>query len=97
MIRSYTYAKIDAVDDDLSTTLKNRDASVELSLVDINGDSLGNGDYYDDYNSDEKVLNLSLIHISSLPCSSAAPFWLPVKRVSCAGTSSLPSIPSLSG
>jgi hypothetical protein len=57
VIRSYTYAKIDAVDDDLSTTLKNRDASVELSLVDINGDSLGNGDYYDDYNSDEKVLN----------------------------------------
>ena len=51
VIRSYTYAKIDAVDDDLSTTLKNRDASVELSLVDINGD------YYDDYNSDEKVLN----------------------------------------
>ena len=57
VIRSYTYVKIDAVDDDLSTTLKNRDASVELSLVDINGDSLGNGDYYDDYNSDEKVLN----------------------------------------
>ena len=57
VIRSYTYAKIDAVDDDLSTTLKNRDASVELSLVDIDGESLGNGDYYDDYNSDEKVLN----------------------------------------
>ena len=57
VIRSYTYAKIDAVDDDLSKTLENRGASVELSLVDINGDSLGNGDYYDDYNSDEKVLN----------------------------------------
>ena len=57
VIRSYTYAKIDAVDKDLSTTLKNRNASVELSLVDINGDALGNGDYYDDYNSDEKVLN----------------------------------------
>ena len=57
VIRSYTYAKIDSVDKDLSKTLKNRGASVELSLVDIDGNSLGNGDYYDDYNSDEKVLN----------------------------------------
>ena len=57
VVRSYTYAKIDAVDDDLSTTLKNRDASVELSLVDINGDPLGNGDYYDNYNTAKYVLN----------------------------------------
>ncbi|MEI3307174.1 MAG: hypothetical protein V8R40_14880 [Dysosmobacter sp.] len=33
VIRSYTYAKIDAVDDELSNTLKNKGASVELSLV----------------------------------------------------------------
>ena len=57
VIRSYTYAKIDAVDDDLSTTLQNRDASVELTLVKIDGSSFGNGNYYDNYNSDEKVLN----------------------------------------
>ena len=57
VIRSYTYAKIDSVDKDLSKTLKNRGASVEMSLVDIKGNALGNGDYYDDYNSDEKVLN----------------------------------------
>ena len=57
VIRSYTYAKIDAVDDDLSKTLENRGASVELSLVDIKGDALGNGDYYDDYNQDDQVLN----------------------------------------
>ena len=57
VVRSYTYAKIDSVDKDLSKTLKNRGASVELSLVDINGGSFGNGDYYDDYNQDAKVLN----------------------------------------
>ena len=57
VIRSYTYAKIDSVDKDLSKTLKNRGASVELSLVDIDGNSLGNGDYYDDYNQDDQVLN----------------------------------------
>ena len=57
VIRSYTYAKIDSVDKDLSKTLKNRGASVELSLVKIDDQPFGNGDYYDDYNSDEKVLN----------------------------------------
>ena len=57
VIRSYTYAKIDAVDDELSNTLKNKGASVEISLVDIDGDDLGNADYYDDHDDDEKVLN----------------------------------------
>ena len=57
VVRSYTYAKIDSVDKDLSKTLKNRGASVELSLVKIDDQPFGNGDYYDDYNSDEKVLN----------------------------------------
>ena len=57
VVRSYTYAKIDAVDDELSSSLKNKGASVEISLVDIDGDDLGNADYYDDHDDDEKVLN----------------------------------------
>ena len=57
VIRSYTYAKIDSVDKDLSKTLQNRGASVEMTLVDIKGASFGNGDYYDDYNSDDQIMN----------------------------------------
>ena len=57
VVRSYTYAKIDAVDDDLSKTLENRGASVELSLVKIDGNSFGNGNYYDNYNQDDQILN----------------------------------------
>ena len=57
VVRSYTYAKIDSVDKDLSNTLKNKGASVEISLVKIDGKDLGNADYYDDHNDDEKVLN----------------------------------------
>lgn len=57
VIRSYTYAKIDDVDTELSSTLKNRGASVELSLVDIDGDDLALGDYYDDHTEGKRVLN----------------------------------------
>ena len=57
VIRSYTYAKIDTVDEDLSSTHENNGASVALELVDIDGNSLGNGTYYDDHDDDEKVLN----------------------------------------
>lgn len=57
VIRSYTYAMIDEVDEDLSSSVQSDGASVGLELVDIDGDSLGNGTYYDDHDDDEKVLN----------------------------------------
>ena len=57
VVRSYTYAKIDKVDDELSKTLQNKKATVGLDLVDIDGNDLGNGTYYDDHDDDEKVLN----------------------------------------
>ena len=41
VIRSYTYAKIDTVDEDLSSTHENNGASVALELVDIDDGSLG--------------------------------------------------------
>ena len=54
VIRSYTYAKIDSVDDDLSTARQNNGASVGLELVDIDGSSLGT--WYDDYDDSDEVL-----------------------------------------
>ena len=57
IIRSYTYAMIDTVDNDLSTSQENKGASVALDLVDVDGDALGNGTYYDDYDDSEDVLN----------------------------------------
>ena len=57
VIRSYTYARIDTADDDVSSSQSNKGATVALDLVDINGDSLGNGTYFDDYDDDEYVLN----------------------------------------
>ena len=54
VIRSYTYAKIDSVDEDLSSTHENRGASVGIELVDIDDDSIGT--YYNDYNDDDKIL-----------------------------------------
>ena len=56
VIRSYTYAMIDEVDEDLSS-VQSDGASVGLELVDIDDESLGNGTYYDDHDDDEKVLN----------------------------------------
>ena len=54
VIRSYTYAKIDDVVTDLSSTHENRGASVSLDLVKIDDSSIGT--YYDDYNDDDKIL-----------------------------------------
>ena len=57
VIRSYTYAMIDEVDEDLSSSVQADGASVGMELVDIDGDSLGSGTYYDDHDDDDKVLN----------------------------------------
>ena len=57
VIRSYTYAKIDSVDEDLSSTHENRGASVGIELVDIDDDSIGTYyNDYNDYNDDDKIL-----------------------------------------
>ena len=55
VIRSYTYAKIDDVDNDLSSSLKNKGASVGVELKDIDGTNMGT--YYDNHDDDDKVLN----------------------------------------
>lgn len=57
VIRSYTFAMVETADEDVSSTQSSKGASIALDLVDINGDSLGNGTYYDDYDDDEYVLN----------------------------------------
>ena len=57
VIRSYTYAMIDSVDNDLSSSQKSDGATTGLDLVDIDGNSLGNGTYYDDYDDEEYILN----------------------------------------
>ena len=54
VIRSYTYAKIDTVDEDLSSTHENNGASMALELVDIDDGSLGT--WYDDYDDSDEVL-----------------------------------------
>ena len=54
VIRSYTYAKIDTVDEDLSSTHENNGASVALELVDIDDSSLGT--WYDNYDDSDEVL-----------------------------------------
>ena len=54
VIRSYTYAKIDTVDEDLSSTHENNGASVALELVDIDDGSLGT--WYDDYDDSDEIL-----------------------------------------
>ena len=55
VFRSYTYAQVDEVITDLSSTHENKGASVGIDLVDIDGNSFGT--YYDDYNDDDKVLS----------------------------------------
>lgn len=55
VIRSYTYAKIDDVDKDLSSSLKNKGASVGVELKKIDGGTIGT--YYDNHDDDDKVLN----------------------------------------
>ena len=55
VVRSYTYAKIDDVDKDLSSSLKNKGASIGVELKDIDGGTIGT--YYDNHDDDDKVLN----------------------------------------
>ena len=57
VIRSYTYAKIDDVDKDLSSSLKNKGASIGVELKNIDGGTLAGGTYYDAHDDDDKVLN----------------------------------------
>ena len=57
VIRSYTFAKIDSVDKDLSSSLTNKGASVGIDLVDVKGNDVANGTYYDNHDDDDKVLN----------------------------------------
>ena len=54
IFRSYTYALVDEVDSDLSSTHTNRGATVGIELVGIDGSSIGT--YYDDYNDDDDIL-----------------------------------------
>ena len=55
VFRSYTYAVVSEVVDNLSSTHTNRGASVGIDLEDIDGNSYGT--YYDAYNNSDKVLN----------------------------------------
>ena len=54
VFRSYTYAVVNEVIDDLSSTHENRGATVGIDLEDIDGNSFGT--YYDDYNDSDKIL-----------------------------------------
>ena len=54
VIRSYTYARVNEVITDLSSTHENRGATVGIDLVDIDDGSIGT--YYDDYNDDNRIL-----------------------------------------
>ena len=56
VIRQYTLAKIDEVNEDLSTSEERNGASVELTLVDLDDKDVGNGTYYDDYDDSDDVL-----------------------------------------
>ena len=54
VFRSYTYAVVNEVIDDLSSTHENRGATVGIDLENIDGNSFGT--YYDDYNDSDKIL-----------------------------------------
>ena len=56
VVRQYTLAKIDEVNEDLSTSEERNGASVELTLVDLDDKDVGNGTYYDDYDDSDDVL-----------------------------------------
>ena len=55
----YTAAKIDEVSQDLSSSEEKAGASYSIDLVEVNndGNSIGAGTYYDDYNKDNEILN----------------------------------------
>ena len=55
VVRSYTYAKIDDVDTNLSKSVKTKGASVGIDLVDIDDGTIGT--WYDDHDDGNKVLN----------------------------------------
>ena len=55
VVSHYVAAKIDEVDDDLSTTETKNGASVELSITSLNGKT-DMGNYYDAYKNDEGIL-----------------------------------------
>ncbi len=55
VVRSYTYAQIDKVDDDLGSALTKKGASYSVTLKDIDGSSIG-GTYYDEYENNSAVV-----------------------------------------
>ena len=61
VVTRYTLAKIDDVDNDLSSSLQKKGAKYAIDLKDLDNtgfaDSNLNGTYYDDHDDDEKVLN----------------------------------------
>ena len=54
VVRQYELARIETVDEDLSTSEERNGASVELSLEKLDGTSMGA--YYDDYDDSDEVL-----------------------------------------
>ncbi|MDD3164902.1 MAG: S-layer homology domain-containing protein [Oscillospiraceae bacterium] len=55
-VTRYSYAKIDSIDDDLSSTYTKKGASVSIDLKDVDGNGIG-GTYYDAYDDhDDEVL-----------------------------------------
>ena len=55
VVRSYTYAQIDKVEDDLGSALTKKGASYSVTLKDIDGSSIG-GTYYDEYENNSAVV-----------------------------------------
>ena len=61
-VTRYTLAKIDGVDDELSSTLEKRGATYAIDLTDLSNGDFANANvdgstYYDDYNDSDRVLN----------------------------------------
>ena len=55
VVRSYTYAQIDKVEDDLGSALTKKGASYSITLKDIDGSSIGST-YYDEYENNSAVV-----------------------------------------
>ena len=55
VVARYTYAKIDSVATNMSTTEKDNGAAYRVKLVDIDDNAAGT--YYDDYDNEAKVIN----------------------------------------
>ena len=54
IVAHYTYAKVDSISDNMSTSEKNNGASYRVKLVDIDDNNLGT--FYDDYDDTSKEL-----------------------------------------